>query len=222
MTYFRKSLTVKFLVLFCFTTSLMYGADDSTVVSRRATQIGDMVIDIAVGFPYYDGEMYKQDIKNQVDNDPSYVITGGQITPHICVKVEKVVTNQLSLGIEYTYADYYTNFKDGLNTNFSEKSNKQRFLCKINYHVDLQTMFNVENSESLDPYITLGFGYRMNRYSNSETGKSIADYDNFTQSLPIALRGAAGLRYFITSSMAFNAEIGIGGPLVLFGLSYKI
>ena len=62
---------------------------------------------------------------------------------------------------------------------------------------------------------------RIKKFTGELSKDSVSISKSFLVFSPVALRTAIGLRYFITDNICFAAEVGIGGPIMQAGFSYK-
>lgn len=88
---------------------------------------------------------------------------------------------------------------------------KYRILAKMSYHF--------ATSEHFDPYLTWGAGYKNTKIYSNEPGE-IRDVN--VNLVPLAFRAGIGMRYFFTDAFGVNAEVGLGGPIVQGGISFKL
>ncbi len=163
----------------------------------------DIIIDGYYGYPYLMGILVKKVLAD------SFGITKALNINHIGARFEYMVWSQIGLGLEYTYALLSIDYQGKNGKYYTAGVSKQRFLGKFNYHF--------ATSEKLDPYLTAGIGYsNTNVFSNEPGVKSTS-----VTTIPIALRVGIGLRYFFTETIGINAEVGLGGPLMQAGMSFK-
>lgn len=185
--------------------------------SGKCVEEGTIIIDGYYGFPYVMGAL--------LADANSYSSTTDKIVNynHMGGKVEYMISNMVSMGVDYTYAKVVNNYSDSYYTtvngqsvlqygNFTESLIKQRFLVKVNIHF--------ATSNSLDPYATAGLGYKYTAFNTNNPNN--VNYDlSFFNAFPIAFRMGAGLRWFFTENVGISVEAGIGGPLLQGGLSLK-
>lgn len=144
---------------------------------------------------------------------------------HICLNADYQVSDDISVGLEFTYAainiQYTKRYGIGtsggstsgyVDSSFSARFSKTRFLVKMGYH------FNI--SERFDLYTTAGFGFKQFNYVSKDYNLSSTDY--LSRILPLAVRASVGGRFFFNPDLALQVEGGIGGPLMQIGLCYKM
>ena len=86
-------------------------------------------------------------------------------------------------------------------------------------------MFFKSNNTKLDSYVSLGVGYSYRVVDFKENGVSQYDANSDLQKqvnlIPLSLRTAFGIKYYPTRNIGFNAEIGLGGPLLSVGAVFR-
>lgn len=162
----------------------------------------DIIVDGFYGYPYLIGIMLKQVLSDSLG-------VKSKNFNHFGARVEYMKWKRIGLGLEYTYALLTFRYigRGGYHTGGVLR---QRLLAKFNYHF--------ATSEKLDPYLTAGFGYANIKLFSDEPGIK-------SEPLPLpplAFRIGIGMRYFFTDRMGINAEIGLFGPPVQAGLSFKL
>lgn len=92
-----------------------------------------------------------------------------------------------------------------------------RGLLGLNYHVD-----DLEN-EKLNLYggFAMGYNYRRLNVKLSEMSNASQFWES-NLSFPLAFRMRAGLRYFLNENIGLNVELGAGGPIMRFGVTFRI
>ena len=174
--------------------------------SGNCVKKGTFIIDAFYGFPYFNGALLKSayssnsvSISNTVHN---YNQFGG--------KFEYMISDKIGVGIEGTYALVTVNYQANNLHNYTAGISKYRILGKMSYHF--------ATTSNIDPYLTWGAGYKnTNVYSNDPSGTQNVSVNI----IPVALRIGVGLRYFFSDFVGINAEVGLGGPLMQAGLSFK-
>jgi hypothetical protein len=173
----------------------------------------DVLIDAYYGIPYLMGALVKMYYEDSAQYY-GYTISDIRNTNHIGLRAEFMISEKVGLGAEYSFAHFWVLYRDPYNS-YQSSIRKQRLMVKLNIHFS--------TSKNFDPYLNFGAGYRTTKYYTSSTN---VNYQNEQGQLlaffPIALRVGFGFRYFITSHFGLSSEVGIGGPLVQFGLNYKI
>ena len=166
---------------------------------------GTIIIDAFYGFPYFNGTLLKAAYTDSVGNSNQV-----KNLNHFGGKFEILLTDKIGVGIEGTYAMASVRYMGNNRQIYTAGVNKLRILAKLNLHF--------ATGESIDPYLTWGVGYKNTKvydtYPNSGTDITI-------NLVPIAFRAGIGMRYFFTDIIGVHAEVGLGGPIVEAGLSFK-
>lgn len=211
-----KTMKIKCFIataLFFVLTSVMTAQTGDKCVSQ-----GKFIIDGYYGYPYVVGKVLKN-ISDDDDIEISRVVN----TNHIGGKLEFMVNDVIGLGAEYTFARVTNHIKNLdynndlgqykiVNGSFKETLTKQRILFRMSIHFG--------TSESVDPYVSFGAGYKQTIYRNNFP----SDYpinDVNINLIPISFRAGIGMRWFFTEHVGLNIEGGIGGPAIQGGLSVK-
>ncbi len=185
---------------------------DPALSSNLCVKQYDIIVDGFYGVPYLAGIIYKQFIIDTLGISPNKIHNLG----HFGGRFEYMVWNKIGFGIEYTYALLSFDYQ-GRSQIYDAGIVKQRVLAKFNFHF--------ATSNKFDPYLTAGVGYSNTKFFyNSNTkffnNKPGTKSEKITI-LPVAYRVGIGFRYFFTQMIGVNAEVGLGGPLMQAGLSFK-
>lgn len=169
--------------------------------SGNCVEKGTIIIDAFYGYPYYNGVILRALVNNTIGNVHN--------TNHLGGKVEYMVNDNIGIGAEVTYADASVSYRDSLYRTYTAGVSKLRVLAKMNFHF--------ATDANIDPYCTVGAGIKQTTfYDNSTSGVE------WTGNLiPVAFRMGVGLRYFFTDAIGVNAEVGLGGPMMQGGISFK-
>ncbi|MES2395452.1 MAG: outer membrane beta-barrel protein [Bacteroidota bacterium] len=167
--------------------------------SGNCVEEGTIIIDAFYGYPYFNGAVLKALFSNTVGNVRN--------TNHLGAKVEYMVTDEIGLGVEFTYAHASISYRDSLYRTSTAEISKLRVLAKMNFHF--------ATDANIDPYLTVGAGIKQNKFEGFNGVE-------WTGNLyPVAARIGVGLRYFFTDVVGVNAEVGLGGPLMQGGVSFR-
>lgn len=162
---------------------------------------GNIIIDGFFGWPYFNGVLLSSLSTN-------YKIKN---TNHLGGKFEYMLTDKMGLGGEFTYANASANYQSASNGLwYNAGISKIRVLGRFNYHFS--------TTKTIDPYLTFGMGYKKTTYYDK--GNSNNDYS--FNLFPVSCKIAVGTRIYFNDTFGFNAEIGLGGPLIAAGLSLKL
>ena len=175
--------------------------------NNNCIKTGAILIDAFYGWPYFNGTLLQSAISNGGGNN-NYKVTNKN---HLGGKVEYMLSENIGLGGEFTFADASINYQNSSNGRFEKAGIKKiRILGRLNYHF--------ATTHNLDPYFTAGIGFKKTTFY--DTGSS--QYDQTFNILPISFKLAVGLRYFFNDTFGITTEIGLGGPLLSAGLSVKL
>ena len=180
---------------------------------------GTILIDAFYGAP----NLLSSYVKNAYNNNSTTQINDFKVTSTgpFGVKGEYMITDKIGLGLIFNYANTSVKWSEvGTNSNnvptlysYKVMVPRTRFLGSFNFHFG--------HSEKFDPFLIIGAGYAIyNAQSSSNDPKFTSEKVNGT--FPVAIRAGFGTRYFFTDNVGVNFEIALGGPLLQFGLSFKI
>jgi outer membrane protein W len=201
----RKIITVIALSVSLFSGEhlvLAQSQNNQEFVSNNCIKNGDFIIDASYGWPYFNAFFLSSSRSNQALRN----------TNHIGARGEYMISDNLGIGFEFTYADASVRYQSALTGAYLNRGfTKIRALPRINYHFG--------TSKKFDPYIGGGIGYKYSVYYDQ--GGSLNSNDEILQLFPVSVRLALGGRLFFDDTFGLNAEIGLGGPLVSAGLTVK-
>jgi len=213
----KKTLLIIAVTVIGLTTNLK--AQDNCI------EKGKFIVDAFYGYPYVAGAWVKSTYNSTTNNTN---IESVRNLNHIGGKLEYMISDNIGIGLEYTYASVKAKYKEENTTvnsfgssvttinHYTVQLYKQRILGRINFHF--------ATTKQLDPYATIGFGYKVSllKSNNPNDAESISAFNkNFSNLLPVAIRFGVGLRYFITPNFGLNVEAGVGGPSVQGGVTVK-
>ncbi len=181
-------------------------------VKSQIVEEGNVVVDVYYGWP----NLYTTALKNlYADNALDNSIDLGSLGP-LGLRFEYMLSDKVGIGLDAGYVNTWLEYNEkdvSTNTiyNYKISAPKVHALFKMNFHFS--------QSDKLDAFAGFGVGYR-NRQFKLETNdptESI-DFDSF---IPVGLRLNIGVRYFLTDNIGLGAEMGLGGPLLSFGVSAR-
>ncbi|MGB3947120.1 MAG: porin family protein [Bacteroidia bacterium] len=191
----KKSTTIVIAALAIFISSF-------NSVAQNCVKQGSFIIAGFYGYPYVTGAVIKT-IGQNTDKVKNLNHIGG--------KLEYMVSDKIGLGIEATYASASVMYQDSVMNWYKAGIKKLRVLPKMNVHFG--------TTESLDPYFTVGAGYK----STDIYVEGPEDSGSLNINLvPVSMRIGVGLHYFFTDYVGLNAEVGLGGPAIQVGLAVKL
>lgn len=199
-------------ILFIVFAVLAVNLCNSNFANSQCIEKGNVIVDASYGFPNLFSAVLKSSYKNSGVVQTDFKI--GTMGP-IGIQGEYLLSDKIGLGLCITYANSSVKYNELVNTttyNYKISVPRVRVLPTFNFHF--------ATSENLDPYFIIGIGYsswKLKYESNDPnfTGGSLSS------SVPVAWRSAVGLRYFFTDNIGAHLEFGIGGALVLGGVSFK-
>jgi len=138
-----------------------------------------------------------------------------------------MLSDDFSIGIELMYNALKENYRTSqdvymnnawtlINKNMLVSTQRLRIHVRMNFHFSAF-------SDMSDSYLGLGFGTNNKWKKTSENGNVIEKISGSEAViLPFSLRLCYGYRYFFNYNWGIHGEVGLGGPLLSLGLSYKI
>lgn len=145
------------------------------------------------------------------------------------IRYSYLLTENVSFGIDliYNYSNVSRTKTDTLyngitgqwfyqQSSVTDITKRFRLQARMNFHIE------TGNPEA-DSYFGLGFGTNnrwTKKYKNNELTSSLQGAD--ASILPFSLRICYGYRYFFGYNWGISGEVGLGGPLLSFGVSYKL
>lgn len=175
---------------------------------------GSIIID-----PYYGYPNFGKGIAEGLVTGSEIQATG--IGP-LGLRAEYMLADNFGMGIDFIYnsagaaGTYSVLDSTGASNTYTDEVLMQRIrvLLRLNYHF-VQT-------DALDAYVGGGAGYNQRIWSYKSDDPNYIQPENTTGSLlPVALRLAVGMRYYFHPNIGINAELGLGGPVLSAGLSFK-
>lgn len=187
----------------------------------KSVQKGNFIFD-----PYYGAPNFgKNLIKDLTFSNSNISSNGSGGMGPMGFRAEYLLADKFGLGVDFIYNSASMDLSyDSLNTDGSlyktyngiAKMQRVRIQLRFNYHF--------VSTENLDAYVGLGAGTNTRIWSieNTDSGYDFGKEQRAGSLIPFSMRFAAGVRYYFIPNLGFNAEIGLGGPLVSAGLSLKI
>lgn len=202
----KKQIAFTLIVLTTLLNSNSYSQriQDPALTSGLCINRYDIIIDGFYGYPYLFGMIVEKVLADSLG------ITGARNYNHFGGKVEYMFRDHIGLGLEYTYALLAIDYQGKNAKYYTIGVSRQRTLAKFNYHF--------ATTQKWDPYLTGGVGYSNTQVYTNEPGIK----SETVNKIPISSRIGIGFRYFIRQKFGINMEIGLGGPLMQVGLSFKL
>lgn len=186
---------------------------------------GNFIIDAYYGFPNF-GKNFAASVEEANSNGSDFKVRG--VGP-AGLRMEYMIADRIGIGADVIYNSNIISFTspdstyNGTTDTWSSETNSYKYTMqrvraqvRLNYHFDI-------SSPDFDSYIGVGAGTNNRFRKTLENGVDITGEDglaNFTL-LPFSMRVALGARYYFTDNIGLNMEIGIGGPVISGGLSFK-
>lgn len=186
----------------------------------QAATKGNVIIDPYYGFPNF-GKFFAKNFAEEFTG-----LTIGGYGP-AGARVEYMLADKFGIGVDAIFngIDYKGTVTDTVgydgmgNAVTDEKTGKVamrrvRVQARFNYHFDVAT-------PELDLYLGFGAGFNTRTVRYWEDDVEQTDYQVKGALFPVSFRAALGMRYYFTNNIGLNAELGIGGPVMSAGLSFK-
>ena len=194
------------IIIVLFSTLNFYTAksqENGDFANMNCVKEGTILVDAFYGWPNFNALLLRSVIGN--------TNLKFRNTNHIGLKAEYMISDNISLGGEFSYADAAIQYQTSTSGRFAEAGiTKYRIVGRFNYHF--------KTTKDLDPYFSVGTGYKKTVYY--DTGNS--NYRESFNLFPVSFKLAIGLRYFFNDLVGMHTEIGIGGPLIHAGLCVKL
>ncbi|MFA6923475.1 MAG: hypothetical protein WC223_04395 [Bacteroidales bacterium] len=203
-----KLLTVAIALFLCY---------NNTSAQRGGKGEGTVLIDAFYGFP----NLWSTVIKTAYENTGEQLNIKIGSTGPFGAKAEYMVSDKMGMGIIFNYAnssyswneDSYDINNNPIVYNYKISLPRLRFLASFNFHFG--------DSESFDPFLVIAAGYSSFNAQATSNDPMFAT-ETIKGLIPVAFRAGFGMRYFFSDNIGINFEIGLGGPAIQGGLSFKI
>lgn len=198
----------------------------------QALEKGDFVISPFAGYPNWGKFLAERTMSDDLFGSDQFENSSTSGVAPIGLNLEYMLSDEFSFTIGATYnswsAEWDQTVEDYVSGNYvystySFKYGMQRFRVQvgINYHYS-----DLEN-EDLDVYGGFAIGTNNKEFTEFRNdGGQVSDpFFAFSQSavitLPVSARVRVGGRYKFTDNFLINMELGLGGPLIMLGVSFK-
>jgi hypothetical protein len=184
--------------------------------------VGNHIIEPYVGFPnvtkYFPILALNQEPKN---------VTSYAGLPPSGFRYSYMLTDDISFGVDVIFdrsrKDFVstdTVFQNGgwqyLSYEGQRTQTRLRLQARLNFHIPI-------SQPNADAYIGLGFGTNnrwIKDYKNGVLDRELKGSDAIL--IPFSMRVCYGYRYYFNYNLGIVGEVGVGGPLLSIGLSYKL
>jgi hypothetical protein len=184
--------------------------------------VGNHVIEPYVGFPNVTKYIPILALSQEPQNVTNYVGL-----PPSGLRYSYMLTDDISFGLDVIFdrskKDFVstdTVFQNGgweyLSYEGQRTQTRLRLQARLNFHIPI-------SQPNADSYIGIGFGSNnrwVKDYKNGELEQRLSGADAIL--IPFSMRVCYGYRYYFNYNLGIVGEIGVGGPLFSFGLSYKL
>jgi hypothetical protein len=189
-------------------------------ISTTTAQVeqGNVIVDTYYGFPNLYTAVFKTTYANAQSNGAQANLNVRGFGP-VGIRGEYLVTDKFGIGLDMHYQSSSVDFDEVDNSgatavtyNYKFKTTKIVIMPSFNFHF--------LEEEKMDLYLQVAAGYGSRKFSFTSTEPG---YSNPTVKglFPVSFRTAVGYRYFFSDNIGINVALGLGGPLVSGGLSFK-
>jgi hypothetical protein len=201
---------------------ILFGLLISFSTYSQSLFVGNHVIEPYIGFPNVTKYVPMLALSQEPENITSYVGL-----PPSGLRYSYMLTDDISFGVDVIFdrskKDFVstdTVFQNGgweYNSYSGERiQTRLRLQGRLNFHLPI-------TQPNADSYIGLGFGTNnrwVRDYKNGVLDRELKGSSAIL--IPFSMRVCYGYRYYFSYRLGIVGEIGIGGPLLSFGLSYKV
>jgi hypothetical protein len=183
---------------------------------------GNIILNAYTGYPNF----LKLNMPTVEDIPEAYNPTYSGLAPS-GLRFMYMATDDVSIGVDLMYGRAKANFTrtDSMFTNGNwELQNTVYQIQKQRFRPQLRIDFHLKATDpNFDQYIGLAFGGNI-RTREVLINNQLVDQNPNEMNLviPVSLRACYGFRYFFDYHFSVGAELGLGGPLMQFALSYRI
>ncbi len=188
---------------------------NNTAIAQTQVEEGNIIID-----PYYGGPNFGRALLTSLEGTVENSAVSG-IGP-AGLRAEYLLADNFGLGIDFIYnSTSVSGTTDSLNTDGTVFETYDTKVFSRRYRIHLRANYHFAQTDALDAYVGFGAGTNI-RSIGFTTDDPNFDGDSATGSLiPFSIRIALGTRYYFTDNIGLNVELGLGGPVVSGGLSFK-
>lgn len=185
----------------------------------------DFVVELGMGYPNLS---YFRSTAGNIFHIDGFGLANENIhksTGQFILNSEFMLTDKLGFALSMNYGNYYDysttelSVFDGnsgtYNTTtyfYEQKTHRFRFYVGPNFHLF--------RSSKVDSYLGIKVGVKesiIEQNSNDPNFTPSSEYE-----IPVGFRLSYGFRIFINEYLAVHTKLGLGGPAVSFGLTYKL
>lgn len=191
--------------------------------NAQANYMGSIILDPYYGVPNLDRLLWDTGEASNVANYSS------RSAGPFGIRGEYMLADQFGLGFDVIFATLRSSYTqvdsvyngttdsfDAVETDIETRNRRLRVQLRFNYH------FAISNP-NLDAYMGVGAGSNTRFRTRNENGVEVEEDDYFDfEVIPVSFRICTGMRYYFSPKIGVNAELGLGGPLISAGLSFRL
>jgi hypothetical protein len=200
---------------------ILFGVLLSFNAFSQSLFVGNHVIEPYIGFPNVTKYVPMLALSQEPENVTSYVGL-----PPSGFRYSYMLTDDISFGVDVIFdrskkefVSTDTVFQNGgweyLSYEGQRTQTRLRLQARMNFHIPI-------SQPNADSYFGLAFGTNnrwIKDYKNGVLERELKGSEAIL--IPFSMRVCYGYRYYFNYNLGIVGEIGIGGPLLSFGLSYK-
>jgi len=201
---------------------ILFGVLLSFNTFSQSLFVGNHVIEPYIGFPNVTKYLPMLALSQEPQNVTSYVGL-----PPSGFRYSYMLTDDISFGVDVIFdrskkefVSTDTVFQNGgweyLSYEGQRTQTRLRLQARMNFHIPI-------SQPNADSYFGLAFGTNnrwLKDYKNGVLERELKGSEAIL--IPFSMRVCFGYRYYFNYNLGIVGEIGIGGPLFSFGLSYKL
>jgi len=201
---------------------ILFGVLLSFNAFSQSLFVGNHVIEPYIGFPNVTKYVPMLALSQEPQNVTNYVGL-----PPSGFRYSYMLTDDISFGVDVIFdrskkefVSTDTVFQNGgweyLSYEGQRTQTRLRLQARMNFHIPI-------SQPNADSYFGLAFGTNnrwLKDYKNGVLERELKGSEAIL--IPFSMRVCFGYRYYFNYNLGIVGEIGIGGPLFSFGLSYKL
>lgn len=185
------------------------------LASSQVNSQGTIIVDPYYGFPNF-GKAFVDGI-----SDASSEVSTLGLGP-FGIRAEYMLADKFGMGIDFIYNSISGTYSiDSLNLDQTVYQTYDAKLAMQRYRIQLRMNYHFITNDKLDAYVGFGVGTNTRRFVYSTDMPNAGDYSESGSLLKVSARIALGMRYYFTNNLGFNTELGIGGPMLSIGASFR-
>ena len=201
---------------------ILFGLLLSFSTYSQSLFVGNHIIEPYIGFPNVTKYVPMLALSQEPDSVTSYVGL-----PPSGFRYSYMLTDDISFGVDVIFdrskkefVSTDTVFQNGgweyLSYEGQRTQTRLRLQARMNFHIPI-------SQPNADSYFGLAFGTNnrwLKDYKNGVLERELKGSEAIL--IPFSMRVCFGYRYYFNYNLGIVGEIGVGGPLLSFGLSYKL